>query len=320
MILLNTVETIVQQWNLCLKIIRPDIDLHGSPERSLYRVAFEDEIGEIFVLEQIACAQKERKYLISKILDQLHAEGLNQVIPYLRSSSGKSQLFYEGTGWQVSLYIRGTALDRPGYIQDAPKGEALARFLCNLARHAKSLSHDLSMPPFSLKLYILKLEKEMMQYDPDVGRRFANIFDSLRQSFMKAHDTVPMAFCHGDYHPLNIIWQGNGIEAVIDWEFCGLKPDLYDAANLVGCIGMEHPSGLNGDLVLSFINAMRKSPVISAQSWNMFGEFVIALRFAWLAEWLRNKDKKMIDLEEDYMNLLQNNMEELKKAWGISNP
>jgi homoserine kinase type II len=135
---------------------------------------------------------------------------------------------------------------------------------------------------------------------------------------MKVHDTLPVAFCHGDYHPLNIIWQDNEIEAVIDWEFCGLKPDIYDCANLIGCIGMEHPSGLVDGLALSFIHDMQRSSIISAQSWEMFAEFVLALRFAWLAEWLRKKDREMIDLEETYMNLLMDNMEILKSAWHIA--
>ena len=45
-----------------------------------------------------------------------------------------------------------------------------------------------------------------------------------------------MAFAHGDYHPLNVIWTKAGIAAVIDWEFSGLKPEMYDAAILVGCL------------------------------------------------------------------------------------
>jgi homoserine kinase type II len=320
MIPIKTVKTIARQWKLCFKTVRPDLELQGSPERSLCRVGFEDETGNLFVLEQIASAQRERKYLISKILDQLQIEGLNQVIPYLKSSVGESQLFCEGAWWQISPFIKGMALGRPGYIQDAPKGEALAKFLCDLSRHAKSLSHDLSMPAFSLKLYILKLEKEMMKYDPEVSQRFAKLIDFLHQSFMKSYDILPIAFCHGDYHPLNIIWQENAIAAVIDWEFCGFKPDIYDAANLVGCIGMEHPSGLSDGLAVTFIDVMRRSSTISTQSWKVFMEFVIALRFAWLAEWLRKKDKDMVALEEIYMNLLQDNMAELKDAWGIANP
>lgn len=317
MIPIETARTAARQWGLCLTALRNDLDLQGSPERSLCRAAFEDDAGRLFVLEQIAPSQRERKHFISNTLAQLRAGGVKQVVPYLKPAAGESPALCEGSWWQVAPFIPGTPLDRPGYIQDAPKGEALARFLCDLYRHAACLSHDRTAACFSLKHYILKLETEMMQHDPDVGRRVAPIYDFLRHSFMDRHDSLPTAFCHGDYHPLNIIWQDDAIAAVIDWEFCGIKPDIYDAANLVGCIGMEHPSGLVDGLALSFIKVMRRDSSISPRSWGIFMEFVIALRFAWLAEWLRKKDTEMIDLEAVYMNLLMDNRETLKAAWGV---
>jgi len=317
MIPLKTIPTVARQWGLCFKIVRPDLDLQGSPERSLCRAAFEDENGGLFVLEQIAPAQRERKAFIGNTLDTLHAGGLRQVVPYLKPLADESPAYCEGAWWQMSRFIAGTALDRPGYIQDARKGEALARFLCDFSRHAKHLSSDRATPHFSLKHYVLNLEKEMERHDPDVGGRLTPIFSFLRRSFMDAHDSLPVAFCHGDYHPLNIIWQGDAVAAVIDWEFCGPKPDIYDAANLVGCIGMEHPSGLVDDLALSFIREMRRESAIGSQSWNLFVAFIIALRFAWMAEWLRKKDQEMIELEATYINLLHYNLPELNAAWEL---
>ena len=37
---------------------------------------------------------------------------------------------------------------------------------------------------------------------------------------------------------------GLPLRALIDWEFAGARPRLYDAANCIGCAGFEHPSGL----------------------------------------------------------------------------
>jgi len=318
MISTETIRTVLSQWNLSLKVIRPDCDLQGSPERSLFRAAVEDEAGGLSVVEQIAQDRRERRRLISTILDDLHADGLRQIFPPIKPPEGQSLVFCEDAWWQVSPFVMGTALDRPRYIQDAAKGEALARFLCDLSRHAKRLSNLRDMPFFSLKDYIIKLEQDIGQHAPDAAPRFAPIFDFLRRSFMKAHDTLPVAFCHGDYHPLNVIWQSDAIAAVIDWEFCGLKPDIYDAANLIGCVGMEHPSGLTDNLAAAFIGAMREASVISAEGWRLFPEFVIALRCAWLAEWLRGRDGEMIDLEETYMKLLVENIDRLKEAWGIT--
>jgi len=48
--------------------------------------------------------------------------------------------------------------------------------------------------------------------------------------------------------------------------------------------------------------------------WQFFPEYLLALRFAWLSEWLRQKDKEMIEMEEAYMKLLVGNMEILRQG------
>jgi homoserine kinase type II len=46
-------------------------------------------------------------------------------------------------------------------------------------------------------------------------------------------------------------------------------------------------------------------------------DFIVALRFAWLSEWLRKSDKEMIELEQVYMRLLIENKEQLVHSWGL---
>ena len=46
-------------------------------------------------------------------------------------------------------------------------------------------------------------------------------------------------------------------------------------------------------------------------------DFIVALRFAWLSEWLRKSDKDMIKLEQVYMLLLIENKEKLMHSWGL---
>jgi homoserine kinase type II len=70
-----------------------------------------------------------------------------------------------------------------------------------------------------------------------------------------------------------------------------------------------------GDLVKSFIADFKKAKIIYKKSWKYLVEFIVALRFAWLAEWLRRKDTEMIRLELDYMRLLIDNKNILQKAW-----
>jgi len=314
----ETIRDVISHWGLSLKAVRPDCSLQGSPERSLFRAAVEDETGDLFIVEEIAPDRREHRQLISQILAELHASGMVQVVPYLRPPAGQFLVSCAGGWWQVSPFVTGTPLDRPAYLRDAAKGEALARFLVDLSRHARDLADQKNLSFFSLKDYIVRLEGNMERHASDVAPRFAPVFAFLRRSFLEAHDTLPAAFCHGDYHPLNVIWRGDAIAAVIDWEFCGIKPKIYDAANLVGCVGMEHPSGLTDNLAAAFIETIRKESDINAASWKLFPEFVVALRCAWLAEWLRGRDEEMIDLEETYMKLLIENLDRLRTAWELS--
>ena len=306
----------MRHWGIRLKAVRGDIGLYGSPERSRFRTAVEDEAGRLFVLERIHPAGYERRSLISRVLETLHADGLKQVNPYLATDDGEFLAFSGDAWWQLSPFIQGSFLDRPAYIRDAEKGAALAGFLAGFYRLAGQCREHRSLPFFSLKKYILKLEKEMMMYDPDVAGRLSSVLDYLHRSFLKIHDDLPVKFCHGDYHPLNIVWREDAVGAVIDWEFCGPKTEIYDIANLVGCVGMEHPSGLAHNLVLTFLQGLRQASVITEESWRYLPEAVVALRFAWMAEWLRKKDREMIDLETVYMNLLIDNRDKLKAAWG----
>ncbi|MEW6077803.1 MAG: aminoglycoside phosphotransferase family protein [Thermodesulfobacteriota bacterium] len=309
------IKTIVRQWGLSCKKIRPDLPLEGSPERSLWRAAFEDEAGGLFVLEQIVPSLKKNKERISRTLDGLYRCGFTVVVPSLKILTGAPLGFYDGFWWQVTPYVTGIPLARPGYIHDSERGTSLARVLEDLYRCGRELLPAPDLPVFSLKRYVLKLEQDMKRYDPAAAEWFAPVFDFLRRSFFDAHDALPTTFCHGDFHPLNVIWQNSDITAVIDWEFCGFKPDIYDAANLVGCVGMEHPSGLTGGLATAFIHSLKQAAVISDHGWRFLPEWVTAMRFAWLAEWLRKKDGEMIDLEAVYMNLLVKNAETLRDEW-----
>jgi len=62
---------------------------------------------------------------------------------------------------------------------------------------------------------------------------------------------------------------------------------------------------------------LQDAGLISGISREVFIEFVVAVRFAWLSEWLRHKDHEMIELETVYMNLLTDNSAMLKNAWKL---
>jgi len=308
-------KNVTQLWQVRLKKLHCNIPIQGSPERSAFRVVLEDENNNFFVLEQIPPKSLENKKRIAATLDFLAKKNLAYVQPYLALGKGEFVIEHKNNFWQMIPFVQGIALDREKYIYEEWRGPKLANFLMDLRRKSKSLPFQNPRNVFSLKNYIYKLIREINLYNKDIKDEIKNVAGFLEKDFMHVYEKLPVAFCHGDYHPLNVIWSANNIKCVIDWEFCGYKSDLYDAANLIGCIGVEDPQSLTGDLVKCFIIDMKKAKIISKISWMYLLEFIVALRFAWLSEWLRRKDSEMISLELDYMRLLIDNKNILQKAW-----
>lgn len=308
-------RSVASLWQVRLKKLHYRIPIQGSPERSVFRVVLEDKNGKFFILEQIPPKALERKQEIAAALDFLTQNHLARIQPYLYDAKGNYTAKYKNGFWQMTHFVQGIALDREGYMYERWRGPVLAKFLIELRRKSKKMPFHHLQPVFSLKNYVHKLIREIQLYNKNIRDAINDIAEFLEKDFVTVHDKLPIAFCHGDYHPLNMIWSGDDVRCVIDWEFCGYKSDIYDAANLVGCIGMEDPQSLTGELVRSFIVALKDAGIISKTSWKYLTEFIVGIRFAWLSEWLRRKDTDMIGLELDYMRLLIDNKNDLQKTW-----
>jgi homoserine kinase type II len=311
----ETLKAVVELWPMRLKKPHYNIPIQGSPERSVFRVVLEDKNVKYFVLEQIPLKSLKRKRQIAATLDFLSKKNIARIQPYLSDEKGKHIIKYKNGFWQMTPFVRGIPLDREKYMYEKWRGPALADFLIELRRETSGLPFIGSSKIFSLKDYVYKLIREINLYNKDIKNEIKDVAGFLEKDFMPAYERLPVAFCHGDYHPMNIIWSADDIKCVIDWEFSGYKSDIYDAANLIGCIGVEDPQSLTGDLVKSFITDMKSADIITKISWKNLMEFIVALRFAWLSEWLRRSDTEMIRLELDYMRLLIENKSSLQKAW-----
>lgn len=302
------------KWNLSIRRIRRDLQIAGSPERCELRLVIECESDRLYVLESLFEADADHKLEIVASLNFLSEKGLREVVPYLRSECGGYIVNCANRFWQLSPFVGGIALVRPEYIWEGWRGEAMAAYLIRQNAVSREIPFLKTLSVFSITQYIQKLITQIQTHAPLVLTGIRPVVRFIEERFIKAHDRLPLSFCHGDFHPLNVIWSPKGIHAVIDWEFLGMKPEIYDAANLIGCIGIEDPRALFGDLVRRFILGLKQSRWISNASWDVLIEFVIAVRFAWLSEWLRHGDREMIGLETAYMNLLSDNADRLKNA------
>lgn len=291
--------------------------MEGSPERTLSRVVVEDARGELFLLEKFSENRYVLRHQVAQAVNYVHFNGLKQAAAYKKTKNGEFLPFFKNACFQVSKYHTSTTIARPQYLKSQKIGDSFARFVIRLRKTSKGIGNVVTPEPFSIKNYIYTLFRQMKEHNPDIHEMFLPVLSFLEKSFMGIHDDLPIAFCHGDLHPLNVIWNDFRIKAVIDWEFAGFKPDVYDAANLVGCAGIENPEGLGQPMVMTFLDRLKKGRFFSKKGWYCFYEYLIALRFAWLSEWLRKKDTQMIEMEAAFLKLLIDNAEILKKGWGI---
>ena len=311
----ETLRDIVLAWGITLKKPRYDIGVQGSPERSVFRVAVEDTHQNLFVLERIFLKTLTQKRNIAKTLELLAERKLKLVHPYRRSVQHGHVVKHKNGFWQLSDFVPGIPLDRANYMFERWRGSWLAEFLIDLRRRSQDIPFVDAKKVFSLKDYIARLTRHAALDRPDIIARTAPVTDFLDKELWPFYDKVPASFCHGDYHPMNMIWGKKNISAVIDWEFCGSKSEIYDMANLIGCVGVEDPRALEGELVSGFIETIQSSRMISWQGFRCLGAFIVALRFAWLSEWLRRNDAEMIDLELEYLRVLIEKQPIFKETW-----
>lgn len=311
------IQWINRQWGIEYGSVYSDVDIQGSPERSIDRTVFNDRQGKRFLIEKFNLNKQLLREKVASTVDYLNTNGLTQALPYYPNPDGIFLPVYDDYCYQVSDYLDSTGLKQPDYLSSAVMGESFGRFLSSMADASDQIESQILFEPFSIKTYIYELFDQMELYDPKVYKDYIPILIFLEKEFMSVHDQLPVSFCHGDLHPLNVIWNGDLISSVIDWEFTGIKPDIYDLANLVGCAGIEDPNGMGMPMVMTCINYVKQQNLYSELGLCFFPEYILALRFAWLSEWLRKKDQEMIDMELAYMNILMNNIDVIRVGWNL---
>jgi homoserine kinase type II len=316
----DILASILEPWGIRPARERIDLVVAGSPERSASRHVVEDPAGALYLLESLEPATLARKAEIARALASLSAR-LPEINPYLPARNGRFVSEGNGRSWQVSRFIEGVPLDRPAYAFEGWRGPVLADFLVRLGSASSEAGLRVAAPgspAFSLQGFIRDLAGKIEAGRPELWKRVQPAHARLEAEFFGRLEGLPVAFAHGDYHPLNVIWSADGIRAVVDWEFCGPKPAMYDAALLVGCLGMEDPRCLTGDCVVRLVAGLVEKAGYPEGAWEAFPDFVLAARFAWLSDWLRRRDDEMIDLEAVYLNLLLDNRAAFLKAWGLA--
>ena len=276
------------------------------------RLAVEDAEGRAWALERLFPGQRARREAMGSALAVLADNGL-PVAPYRRTVQGSFVAESQGSDWQLSPFVPGDPLPRPDYVDHPERGVGLGRFLGALHRCSADIV-PLPDAPHGLEGYCRNLVATLADREPDLAGAVRLLLDAL-EPLWERWPTLDRGLVHGDLHPLNVIWLGRDVAAVLDWEFMARRPLLYDPANCLGCVGIEDPMALVRGVAPALIRTLGREGVLAAGTLPLLPRAVLALRFAWLSEWLRRRDREMVDLELAYMNILAHGLDDLARAW-----
>ena len=268
-----------------------ELPVSGSPTRFIKRNVYRSlDSDACYVVEGVDLPCSSKRIRQAEILEELYEAGNHKVVRWMRTKEGRTGIYDHGLFWQCRPYVPCNKLPRETYAMDAWRGLEAARFLKGI------MPYKCQERPFYVTDYIHRLMHAMEKESPALHGDLNDVLAALKLTH-EDECRLPLVFCHGDFHPGNILWGDNCINAVIDWEFCGPKPICYDAANLLGCIGMDNPDWLSGPMATVFLKELDLPP--SAQ--DMLLKYIVALRFAWMREWWHSKNKDMIIQELDFM-------------------
>jgi len=293
----------LEPWGLKTLERHNDKNIPGSPERAVSRSVIEDTENRLWLMERIATTQVETRTNIAQNLLTLQESGMDLLLPYQKDTEGNLTSDVMGFPWQLSPFYESDELPRPEFVFDAQRGTELAEFIVQLREHTRGKKMQGQDKSFALINYARELAQTVKDREPTVYKRLEPICARLFPK-MEEFPKLPKAFCHGDFHPLNVLWTGQKIGAIIDWEFSGIRPEIYDVANMIGCVAFENPGALGEGLIPAFMDGLYDNTDISDDSYESLPAYIPSLRFAWLSEWLRKKDHEMLEMELEFMELL----------------
>lgn len=345
---------LLHRFGITPRRLAAEFPLPGSPERCITRTAVQADDGRLWMLERLAPTQVPRREAMGELLAQLadpavSGPELAALVPaYLPVEGGDLRYVLKADTpphagyWQLSPFVPGAEPPRPDYLDHGWRGRAVAALLLALHRAGDNLPAGLPPAPVPpLPAFIAGLHETVARRLPDAARRLHPVRDAL-EALPDVLTAQPVVLAHGDAHPLNLIWApcGDGddsaltdatgapvseplaaLRGVIDWEFAGAQPVLYDAANCIGCVGFEHPSGLGRGFAAGFTTALREGVPpyglagIPASTLRHLPLMVLASRFGWLSEWLRRGDRDMLGMELDYCDILLHHRQQLADMW-----
>jgi len=282
-----------------------DNELYGAPSRAADRVLISDRYGNMFIIEKHHFWNRDKKEKMAENIEILAINDIHESVPYLKNGFNQFVTEFDNRCWMMIPFIENVPLKRPDYLNSAEMGKNAAGILLKIYNASSSIRMNDVSGDFSFIVHVHNLIDKIRRSCPDLYIRTTDVVNVVENRFIEVVTSSKIIFCHGDFHPLNILWENESVKSVIDWEFSGYRPILTDIANILGCAGFEDSAAFERDFVKEFLKTIENSGFLSEKQLRDLNVFIIGFRFAgWLNEWINDKDEELMEREICYLNFL----------------
>jgi len=238
----------------------------------------------------------------TKLLRRLLGRGLPVLAPYMWKTVEKGGYYF-----QLYDYIPQN-MSRIDY----EKEEYASKIADILSKFSKQDADDM----LNLREDTMKVLSLLSTEDPDILSVVNKALAQLEENLFVFLVYFEKRFSHGDFHPLNILWENNKIKAIIDFEVAGKREELYDLAFLIGCVGMDNPNELQNKWIKTLLTEYVKLAQPTKLAYELLPELIIATRLRWLVIWLSSsRDKKIAKMETKFISIILKHIEQFSILW-----
>lgn len=300
-----TAEDILNHWGITFAAAGDNTLITGSPNRSESRFLFCDDKGQFYIAEGYASAKKQFQIQQNILLEFLAGKHLAGIYPFCRTLAGEHGVGIARRFWQIRPCIPAEKIDRAVLTANADYGRVWGEFLLQMKDIVEKSESIPQMPnaPFYMSDFFPKLLLHAERKMPDTVASLL-AFERQLAPFFKWERQADAMFAHGDFHPGNILTDGNRIKVVIDWEFAGMKFPGYDMALLIGCLAMDHPDNLSSPAVEMLLQTLYNNSFMPESAWEQLPQMIAATRLGWLGEWLTMEDEALVRQETALISIL----------------
>mgnify|MGYP001320557710 CR=1 FL=1 len=245
----------------------------------------------------------------SDLLADLREQGL-PVFPPLLSAEGLPWAWIGNACVQVSPLVTGEEFATGNAAQMASAG----RFLSRLHREGRRFlgdprkqwdREDSFMIAFAGFDLVRNRDAEE-HYTADLNAVAASIHRFLRDLPPQRFWTLPQSVVHGDFHQGNLLFRGDALAGVFDWDYACEHPRLKDLANALMFLCARFPRPLDAGDIRTYVQPRRFEPAWVAAFLDAYEEGDPLRPEEWAAlpammvgRWLQIRACAIIKLPED---------------------